>query len=241
MATGHTIKAFDQELDTLRATICEMGGLAEAAIRDSMLALVRRDSKLAADVVARDPRIDALETEVERQAVQIMALRAPMADDLRDVVAALKIAGVVERIGDYAKNIAKRVPSLEDSKIQPISLLPEMARIAGEMVHNVLDAFAARDAEKARAVCERDAAVDDFYSSIFRALLTFMMENPHNITPATHLLFVAKNLERIGDHATNVAEMVFFAATGTHLGDRAKGADPTDMKAGDVAAEDLGS
>ena len=234
--TGHTVKAFDEELDQLRATICEMGGLAEAAIRESMDALVRRDVEAAKAVVERDRRIDALEAEVERRAVQIIALRAPMADDLRDVVAALKIAGVVERIGDYAKNIAKRVASVEDSKIRPISLLPEMARIAGEMVQNVLDAFAARDAEKAAQVCERDAAVDDFYNSIFRALLTHMMENPHNITPATHLLFVAKNLERIGDHATNVAEMVYFAATGQHLADRAKGADVTGIGATDLEA-----
>ena len=232
--TGHTVKAFDQELDQLRATICEMGGLAEAAIRDSMQALVRRDAQAAADVVERDRKIDALEAEVERQAVQIIALRAPMADDLREVVAALKIAGVVERIGDYAKNIAKRVASVEDSKIRPLSLLPEMARIAGEMVQTVLDAFAARDPEKAAEVCERDVAVDDFYNSIFRALLTHMMENPHNITPATHLLFVAKNLERIGDHATNVAEMVYFAATGQHLADRQKGADVTGIGAGDL-------
>ena len=125
----------------------------------------------------------SLEAEVERRAVQIIALRAPMADDLRDVVAALKIAGVVERIGDYAKNIAKRVPSVEDSKIRPLSLLPEMARIAGEMVHNVLDAFAARDADKARAVCERDSAVDDFYNSIFRALLTHMMAQATGLQP----------------------------------------------------------
>ena len=220
--TGHTVKAFDEELDQLRATVSEMGGLAEAAIRDSMEALVRRDSVAAAEIVERDRRIDALEAEIERQAVQIIALRAPMADDLRDVIAALKIASMVERIGDYAKNIAKRVPQVEDSKIRPLSLLPEMARIAGEMVHNVLDAFAARDAEKAQQVCERDAAVDDFYNSIFRALLTHMMENPHNITPATHLLFVARNLERIGDHATNVAEMVYFAATGQHLPDRTR-------------------
>src|SRR5688500_20111629 len=151
--TGHTVKAFDQELDQLRAMICEMGGLAEAAIRDSMQALVRRDAQAAADVVDRDRKIDALEAEVERQAVQIIALRAPMADDLREVVAALKIAGVVERIGDYAKNIAKRVASVEDSKIRPLSLLPEMARIAGEMVQQLLDAFAARDAEKAAAAC----------------------------------------------------------------------------------------
>ena len=232
--TGHTVKAFDEELDQLRATISEMGGLAEAAIRESMQALVRRDSEAAAAVVERDRRIDALEAEVERRAVQIIALRAPMADDLRDVVAALKIAGVVERIGDYAKNIAKRVPSVEDSKIRPLSLLPEMARIAGEMVQTVLDAFAARDAEKAAQVCDRDAAVDDFYNSIFRALLTHMMENPHNITPATHLLFVAKNLERIGDHATNVAEMVYFAATGEHLADRQKGADVTGIGAADL-------
>ncbi len=232
--TGHTVKAFDEELDQLRATVCEMGGLAEAAIRDSMEALIRRDAEGAAAVVARDKKIDALETEIERRAVQIMALRAPMADDLREVVAALKIAGVVERIGDYAKNIAKRVASIEDSKIRPLSLLPEMARIAGEMVHNALDAFAARDAAKASAVHERDAAVDDFYNSIFRALLTHMMENPHNITPATHLLFAAKNLERIGDHATNVAEMVYFAATGEHLADRAKGADTTEIGAGDL-------
>ena len=220
--TGHTVKAFDEELDHLRATVSEMGGLAEAAIRDAMEALVRRDSAAAGEVVERDRRIDTLEAEIERQAVQIIALRAPMADDLREVIAALKIASMVERIGDYAKNIAKRVPQVEDSKIRPLSLLPEMARIAGEMVHNVLDAFAARDAAKAQQVCERDAAVDDFYNSIFRALLTHMMENPHNITPATHLLFVARNLERIGDHATNVAEMVYFAATGQHLPDRTR-------------------
>lgn len=233
-STGHTVKAFDEELDQLRAGICEMGGLAEAAIREAMEALVRRDAAAAAGVVERDRRIDALEAEIERQAVQIIALRAPMADDLREVVAALKIAGVVERIGDYAKNIAKRVGSIEDSKIRPLSLLPEMARISGEMVHNVLDAFAARDAQKAAEVCDRDSAVDDFYNSIFRALLTHMMENPHNITPATHLLFVAKNLERIGDHATNVAEMVYFAATGEHLADRAKGADVAAIGPGDL-------
>lgn len=232
--TGHTVKAFDEELDQLRATVCEMGGLAEAAIRDSMEALVRRDAEGAGVVVSRDKKIDELEAEIERSAVQIIALRAPMADDLRDVVAALKIAGVVERIGDYAKNIAKRVASIEDSKIRAMSLLPEMARIAGEMVHNALDAFAARDAQKALRVVERDAAVDDFYNSIFRALLTHMMENPHNITPATHLLFAAKNLERIGDHATNVAEMVYFAATGEHLADRPKGADTTEIGADDL-------
>ena len=157
-----------------------------------------------------------------------------MADDLRDVVAAMKIASVVERMGDYAKNIAKRVHVLEEApSIEPLALLPEMARIVGEMVHNVLDSFVERDASKAVAVCERDRAVDDFYNSIFRTLLTFMMENPHNITPATHLLFIAKNLERIGDHATNVAEMVYFAATGEHLVERPRGEDPLSLEPDD--------
>ena len=224
---AHTVKAFDEDLDQLRGLIAEMGGLAENAITESMRTLMQRDVDGALRVIESDKKIDQLESEIERSAVQIIALRAPMADDLRDVVAALKIAGVVERIGDYAKNIAKRVHLIEDApNIEPLSLLPEMARIAGEMVHNVLDAFAARDAAKAVAVCERDRAVDDFYNSIFRTLLTFMMENPHNITPATHLLFIAKNIERIGDHATNVAEMVYFAATGQHMADRPRGEDP---------------
>jgi phosphate transport system protein len=226
--TGHTLKAFDEDLDQLRATVAEMGGLAEAAIAEAMRSLIERDRDSARKVVEDDRRLDVLEAEIERLAVQIIALRAPMADDLREVVAALKIAGVVERIGDYAKNIAKRVESVgEAPNLRPLSLLPEMARIVAEMVHMALDSFVARDAGKANEVCERDRAVDDFYNSIFRALLTFMMEDPNNITPATHLLFVAKNLERIGDHATNVAEMVYFAATGAHLGERERGADAT--------------
>ncbi len=226
--TGHTLKAFDDDLNQLRAGIAEMGGLAEAAIAAAMRALVERDGEAARAVVQADRRIDALEVQIERQAVQLIALRAPMADDLREVVAALKIGGVVERIGDYAKNIAKRVPAIEESPdLKPLSLLPEMARIVAEMVRSALDAFVARDSAKAAEVCERDKAVDDFYNSIFRTLLTFMMENPSNITPATHLLFVAKNLERIGDHATNVAEMFFFAATGSHLAEPERAAYPT--------------
>jgi len=234
MATAHTVKAFDDELDHIRAMICEMGGLAEAAIRESMHALAYRDQEGAAEIVRRDERIDALEAEVEKAVVSVIALRAPMADDLREVVAALKIAGAVERIGDYARNIAKRVPSLERSEIEPLSLLPEMGRIAGEMVQMVLNAFAARDPDQAVLVCERDRAVDDFYNSIFRALLTFMMENPHTITTATHLLFVAKNLERIGDHATNIAEMVYFAATGRRLVERSRGDDPSTLTTKDL-------
>jgi phosphate transport system protein len=217
----HTLKAFDQDLDRLRALISQMGGLAEHAIGEAMRCLVQRDVEGALKVVENDKKLDVLEIETERQAVQLIALRAPMASDLRDVVAALKISGVVERIGDYAKNIAKRVPQLENmGKIEPLSLLPEMARIATGMVHDVLDAFVERDADAAVRVCERDSAVDDFYDSIFRALLTHMMENPQSIGQSAHLLFVAKNLERVGDHATNIAEMVYYAATGEHMTDR---------------------
>lgn len=217
-ASGHTLKAFDDDMERLRALISQMGGMAEHAIGEAMRCLVQRDTDGAERVIREDKKLDALEVETERRAVQLIALRAPMAGDLRDVVAALKISGVVERIGDYAKNIAKRIPLLENvGKVEPLSLLPEMARIATGMVHDVLDAFVARDAEAAVRVCERDDAVDDFYDSIFRALLTHMMENPHNIGQAAHLLFVAKNLERVGDHATNIAEMVYYAATGEHM------------------------
>jgi phosphate transport system protein len=219
--SGHTLKAFDEDIDRLRALISQMGGLAEHAIDEAMRCLVHRDVEGAEKVIRADKKLDALEVETERRAVQLIALRAPMAGDLRDVVAALKISGVVERIGDYAKSIAKRVPLLENAgKIEPLSLLPEMARIATGMVHDVLDAFIERDAEAAYQVCVRDDAVDDFYDSIFRTLLTHMMENPQNIGQAAHLLFIAKNLERVGDHATNIAEMVYYAATGQHMADR---------------------
>ena len=220
-ASGHTIKAFDQDIERLRALISQMGGHAEHAIEEAMRCLVQRDVEGAEKVIENDTELDALEMETERRAVQLIALRAPMAADLRDVVAALKISSVVERIGDYAKNIARRVSQIDSaSKIEPLSLLPEMARIASEMVHDVLDAFVARDAEAAVKVCQRDKAVDDFYDSIFRTLLTHMMESPQNIGPSAHLLFVAKNLERVGDHATNIAEMVYYAATGEHMTDK---------------------
>jgi phosphate transport system protein len=222
-SSGHTIKAFDEDLDRLRALISEMGGLAEHAIRESMRCLVQHDLDGAAKVVEDDKKLDALEIETEKRAVQLIALRAPMAADLRDVVAAMKISSVVERIGDYAKNICKRVPLLIDRDIEPLSLLPEMAKIATQMVHDVLNAFVERDAETAIRVIERDKAVDDFYNSIFRTLLTYMMENPNNIGQSAHLLFIAKNVERVGDHATNIAEMVYYAATGEHITDRPKG------------------
>lgn len=224
----HTIKAFDEEIGQLRGLIAQMGGLAEHAIAAAMEALRRHDLEGAKAIVAGDKKIDALEMEVEALAVRIIALRAPLADDLREVVAALKIAGVVERIGDYAKNIAKRVPLIEShGEIEPLSVLPAMSALAVQMVHDALDAFAARDAEAAVEVCDRDRQVDDFYNSLFRVLVTHMMENPKTIGQVAQLLFVAKNLERVGDHATNIAEMIYFAATGTHMAERDRGALPT--------------
>lgn len=229
MANGgeHTIKAFDDEIVELRGLISEMGGRAEAAVLGAMQALVRQDQTAASRIVAEDRKIDELEAAIERLVVQIIALRAPMADDLREVVAALKIAAVIERIGDYAKNIAKRVPAIGSGrhKIEAVSMLPAMGQLATEMVRDSLDAFAARDWAEAIEVCERDRAVDDFYNSVFRTLVTFMMENPATIGQAAHLLFVAKNLERIGDHATNVAEMVYYAAKGKHMAERERGDD----------------
>ena len=215
--TEHTVKAFDEDITRLRGLIAEMGGLAELSVQEALDALISRSEDTAQAVIVRDKKIDALETEIDRLAVRVIALRAPMADDLREVIAALKIAGVLERIGDYAKNIAKRVDRIEANKMfEPLTLLPAMGEIAIEMVHDVLTAYAARDPLLAKEVIERDNKVDAFYNSIFRNLVSYMMENPATISSAAQLLFVARNLERIGDHATNVAEMVHYAATGAY-------------------------
>ncbi len=213
----HTVKAFDEDITRLRGLIAEMGGLAEVAIHEALDAMIRGDEKLGDEVVARDKKIDVLETEVDKLAVRVIALRAPLADDLREVIAALKIAGVVERIGDYSKNIAKRVGMIEGrDRFEPLTLLHAMGELAGEMVHDVLTAYSSRDPDLAREVIATDAKVDAFYNSIFRNLVSHMVENPATISSAAQLLFVARNLERIGDHATNVAEMVHYAATGTY-------------------------
>ncbi|HEX2793248.1 MAG TPA: phosphate signaling complex protein PhoU [Croceicoccus sp.] len=221
MSMEHTVKAFEEDITRLRGLIAEMGGLAELSVQEALEAIVNGDDDLAEKVIARDKEIDALEMEVDRLAVRIIALRAPMADDLREVIAALKIAGVVERIGDYAKNIAKRINKIEGRrKFEPLTLIPAMGEVAAEMVHNVLTAYAARDPQLAREVIARDATVDAFYDSIFRNLVTYMVENPATIGSAAQLLFVARNVERVGDHATNVAEMVYYAATGKYPPDR---------------------
>ncbi len=211
----HTVKAFDEDITRLRGLIAEMGGLAELAIQEALEALVTGNEELAQQVVDRDKKLDRLEGEIDAMVVRLLALRAPLADDLREIIAALKIAGMVERIGDYSKNIAKRVGRIEGrGRFEPLTLLASMGELAAEMVHDVLTAYAARDPLSAREVIERDAKVDAFYDSVFRNLVTHMMENPATISSAAQLLFVARNLERIGDHATNVAEMVHFAAVG---------------------------
>ena len=225
-SVAHTVKAFDDDIEQLRSLISRMGGLCEVQIAAAVDALVNRNIDAAARVVADDARIDALESEAEELAIRIIALRAPLAGDLREIIAALKIAGVLERIGDYAKNIAKRVSAVtQSSPIEPVVIVPEMARTVIAMLKDVLDAYVDRDVDLARSVHERDRGVDDYYNSLFRSLLTFMMENPQFITPSTHLLFIAKNLERIGDHATSVGEMVHFAVTGDYLVDRPKSDD----------------
>ena len=215
--TEHTVKAFDEDITRLRGLIAEMGGLAEVAVQNAMDALVKGDDALAKKIIEGDKKIDVLESEVDKLAVRVIALRAPMADDLREVIAALKIAGVVERIGDYSKAIAKASREIADRKrFEPLTLLPAMGELAAEMVHDVLTAYGARDAALAREVIAADRKVDNFYNSIFRNLVSHMVENPSTISTAAQLLFVARNIERIGDHATNVAEMVHFAATGTY-------------------------
>jgi phosphate transport system protein len=221
MVAEHTVKAFDEDMTRLRGLVAEMGGLAELSIAEAMDALVTGNEVLAAGVIARDRRIDLLESEVDRLSVRVLALRAPMADDLREVIAALKIAGVIERIGDYAKNIAKRVGHIEGRKrFEPLTLLPMMNELAGDMVHDVLTAYAARDPVAAAEIVQRDAKVDAFYDSVFRNFVSYMVENPATISSVAQLMFVARNIERIGDHATNIAEMVHFAATGTYLPER---------------------
>jgi phosphate transport system protein len=217
----HTLSAYDNELRELRALVAQMGGLAEVALANALEALSRRDNTLAERVVADDRQIDMLEREIGQHVVGLIVRRAPMADDLREVLAAYRIAGIVERIGDYAKTIAKRVLVLPDMSVgEPIRLVLELGKSVSVMASAALDAFAARDVEAAKAVCVRDREADDLYNSLFLALVGHMMKEPSSITASTHLLFIGKSLERVGDQATNLAELVYFAATNEQLPDR---------------------
>jgi len=215
MATEHTVKSFDDQLKSLRQLVVQMGGLAEAELDSAIQALTRRDSRIAQLTIDGDAKVDMLEHELADVAVKMLALRQPMASDLREIVTALKVSSDIERIGDYAANVAKRVIALNQMPPARIAnSIPRMARLVQEIIKDVLDAYIERDAARAIDVWRRDEEVDEIYTSLFRELLTYMMEDSRNISSCIHLLFIAKNIERIGDHATNIAETVHFLALG---------------------------
>jgi phosphate transport system protein len=217
----HIVKSFHDQLEALSTAIVQMGGMCETQLANAIDAIVRRDTALAEQTVALDQRIDQLEQQVEQQAVRLLALRQPMASDLRETLAALKISADLERIGDLAKNVAKR--SLVIARDAPdqhlLQGLARMGRQSLTQLKNVLDAYGKRDANAAVTVWRRDDEIDEIYNSLFRELLTYMMEDPRKIGPSTHLLFIAKNFERVGDHATNIAETVHYAVTGGRMHD----------------------
>ncbi len=224
----HIVKSFEQELTRLRALMTDMGGLVERQVALACDAVLARNAEAAVQAVESDPKVDALEREAEQFVIRLLALRQPMAQDLRHIVAALKITGELERIGDYAKNVAKRSLVLDQFAIpSPLSGIAHMSRLVQENLKAVIDALGENDADKAIQVWRSDEAIDDIYNALFREFVTYMMEDPRNITPCTHLLFIAKNLERIGDHATNIAEMVYYAVKGEPIpDDRPKGTSP---------------
>ncbi|MCB1528275.1 MAG: phosphate signaling complex protein PhoU [Hyphomicrobiaceae bacterium] len=226
----HTVKSYEEELSLLDTKISRMGGLAEHNLAQAFDALQRRDARQAELVIVADHAIDVLERDVEEQVIEIIARRQPMANDLRHVIGALRITSDLERIGDLAKNIGKRAAAIaEVSHPKPvISGLSQMAELALKQLKMVLDAYAERDAELALKVWRDDQKIDATYNSLFRELLTYMMEDPRNIGLSTHLLFGAKNLERVGDHTTNIAETVFYLVRGEAISDdRPKGEDTT--------------
>ena len=214
----HIVKSFDQELQRLRSLMSEMGGLVENQVALATQAVTTQDTDVATRAVSQDAAVDAIEQQTEQLVIRMLALRQPMASDLRQIVAALKITAAMERIGDYAKNVAKRSIVLSQFRL-PYSLagIANMSRMVQGNLKLVIDAMGENDAEKAVQAWKSDEAIDDLYNSIFRELITYMMEDARNITPCTHLLFIAKNLERIGDHATNIAETVHYAVTGETL------------------------
>ena len=216
--SDHTVTAFDDDLQMLVAKISEMGGIAESMVARSVSALITADKSLGQAVVAEDKLMDALQIEVDDQVVRLIAKRQPMAGDLREAVGALRMASDLERIGDLAKNIARRSMEIENN-LPPKKLMRGLQRLANvslEQLKDGLDAYAAKDLDKAVAVWERDDEIDSLYTSLFRELLTYMMEDPRNITYCTHLLFCAKNIERIGDHVTNLTESVSYMMTGDY-------------------------
>ncbi len=223
---GHTVKSFDDDLRSLRSRFGLMGGYARQQLDDSIAALLSGDVETAHRIAEGDKRLDEMEMEAESFAISIIARRAPMAGDLREVIAALKIGSVIERIGDYAKNCARRVEVLVGGVSREVHPgIAEMARMASSLFDDSMRAFAQRDPALAQQVADGDEAIDDYYESLFQALLSQIAEDPNQTASATHFIFIIKNLERVGDHATNIAEMVHYSATGEHLGVRPKGGD----------------
>ena len=223
MDAEHIVKSYDEELKDLNDTIARMGGLTEVQIARAIEALVQRDPDLARRVVDNDEEVDDLNHEIDIKATRVLALRQPMALDLRNAVAVLKIASDLERIADYAANIARRSIALSEvAPVRPAHSIPRMGRLVQQMIKDVLDAYIERNADKAMAVWTSDREVDEMYVSLFRELLTYMMEDPRSITPCIQLLFIAKHIERMGDHVTNVAETINFLVHGR----RVRGARP---------------
>ena len=216
MANDHILKRFDEELERLNATINEMGGLTESQFSQALTAVREADTAIAEEVIAGDVRVDALDAAVQEQTVKLLALRQPMAVDLRVVLSSIKIAGALERIADYAKNTAKRsiVLSQGTAPASAVAGIDRLGRLVRAALKDVLDAFAHDDVDKARDVWQRDEEIDQVYTGLFRELLTYMMEDPRTITACTHLMFMAKNIERAGDHVTNIAELVSFRIAG---------------------------
>jgi phosphate transport system protein len=215
----HIVKSYEDELNGLSAECVRMGGLAEAQVADAVNSVVKRNQDLASAVVARDDKLDEAEREIERRTIRLIALRQPVADDLRRAMAAMKVAANLERCGDLAKNIAKRtLVIIESDPLTPLTRsIERMGKLVQGRLTSVIDAYSRSDLERALAVWSQDDEVDEHYNALFRELLTYMMGDPRTITACAHMLFVAKNLERIGDHATNIAEIVHYEITGAEM------------------------
>jgi len=219
MISHHTVRAYDEELATLGSRIAAMGGHAERMVDEAVAALISADTALARKVIADDLVLDEGQRWIDDQAIRLIARRQPMADDLREIVGAIRISADLERVGDLGKNIAKRVLAVSETS-QPVRLfrgLEALATLALTQLKQVLDVYASRDVNAIGLMRDRDEEIDAMYTSLFRELLTYMMEDPRNISPCTHLLFCAKNIERIGDHATNIAETIYYVVTGEQL------------------------
>ena len=230
--TDHIVRSYDTDLEGIRRSLAEMGGMAERMLGDSTVALVRRDTALAQKIISADQRLDNLQREVEEKAVLTIARRQPLAQDLRELISAIRLASDIERVGDLAKNIAKRAVAIA-GQFQPphraVVGLEHISRLVQAQLKDVLDAYAATNEQKALEVWKRDDEIDALYTSLFRELLTYMMEDPRNITFCTHLLFCAKNIERIGDHTTNIAETIHYLVTGQSIDETRPKLDTTNI------------